>query len=163
MSFTFAPMDEEEARAVAAWTYEPPYDVYDVPSAHRDESVQAFLVPDLGYHAARRDGDLVGFCCYGPDARVPGGDYRRDDLLDVGLGLRPDLTGRGLGQAFVQAVLTFAESTRAPTGYRLTVAGFNQRAIRVYERAGFAVDHTFDRAGEDGVARPWVQMTMACG
>jgi ribosomal-protein-alanine N-acetyltransferase len=151
-------MTEDDARAVAAWEYEPPHHVYNVPPAYREESVQDFVDPRFGYHAARRDGELVGFCCFGPDARVPGGDYRRDDLLDVGLGLRPDLTDQGLGLPFVHSVFAFADETRAPPGYRLTVAAFNQRAIRVYERAGFRVDHTFERPDEEGVMRPWVQM-----
>lgn len=149
-SFTFAPMVEADARAVVAWEYPAPYDVYDVPAADRVAAVRSFLEPALGYHAARRDGELVGFCCFGPDARVPGGDYRRDDLLDVGLGLRPDLTGKGLGLSFVQAVLAYAGATG---GCRMTVAVFNQRAIRVYERAGLRVEHTFDHGG-----RHWVQL-----
>jgi ribosomal-protein-alanine N-acetyltransferase len=157
MSFTFSPMTEDDARAVVAWRYEPPYDVYDVLPAHRDETARSFVDPSLGYHAARLDGELVGFCCFGADARVPGGDYR-DDLLDVGLGLRPDRTGRGIGLEFVRSVLAFAEATRAPSGCRLTVAGFNQRAIRVYERAGFRLAHTFERPGADGTPRPWLQM-----
>ena len=128
-------------------------------SVRSDESARSFLDPRLDYHAARLDGELVGFCCFGPAARVAGGDYRREELLDVGLGLRPDLTGRGLGLAFVRAVLAHAGATRAPAGYRLTVAAFNRRAVRVYERAGFVLDHTFERPGEDGVMRPWVQMT----
>jgi ribosomal-protein-alanine N-acetyltransferase len=158
MSFTFAPMAEADARAVAAWEYPPPHDVYNVPAAYREESARSFLDPGLGYHAARLGGELAGFCCFGPDARVPGGDYRREELLDVGLGLRPDLAGRGLGLAFVESILAFADVTRAPAGYRLTVAVFNQRAIRVYERAGFRLDHTFERPGEDGAIHPWVQM-----
>ena len=154
MSFTFAPMTEDDARAVAGWEYEPPYDVYDVPAAYREETVAMFLDRRFGYHAARLAGELVGFCCFGPDARVPGGDYRRDDLLDVGLGLRPDLTGKGMGLALVRATLAFADAAYAPPGYRLTVAAFNRRAIRVYERAGFAVVHTF------ATSRAWVQMTL---
>ena len=36
MIFTFTPMTEDDARAVAVWEYAPPYDVYNVPPAHRD-------------------------------------------------------------------------------------------------------------------------------
>ena len=41
------------------------------------------------------------------------------------------------GAAFVRAVLAFGAATFAPDRFRLTVASFNERAIRVYERAGF--------------------------
>jgi ribosomal-protein-alanine N-acetyltransferase len=51
--------------------------------------------------------------------------------------LRPDLTGRGLGLEFLAAALQFGRRRFAPAGFRLAVATFNERAIRVYERAGF--------------------------
>ena len=58
-------------------------------------------------------------------------------VVEVGLGLRPDLTGRGWGLAYVRAVLGFARERFAPREFCLAVAAFNARAIRVYERAGF--------------------------
>lgn len=58
--------------------------------------------------------------------------------VDVGLGLRPDLTGRGLGVRFLEAVLAEARNRHAPERFTLSVAAFNQRAIVAYQRAGFA-------------------------
>jgi len=55
----------------------------------------------------------------------------------IGLGLRPDLTGRGLGLAFVGAGMDFARQSFSPGRFLLSVALFNQRARRVYEKAGF--------------------------
>jgi ribosomal-protein-alanine N-acetyltransferase len=57
--------------------------------------------------------------------------------VEIGLGLRPDLTGRGLGLRFVESGLQFARENYTPTTFRLMVAAFNERAIIVYERAGF--------------------------
>jgi [ribosomal protein S18]-alanine N-acetyltransferase len=72
--------------------------------------------------------------------------------LDYGLGLRPDLTGQGLGLEFFRAGLVFARERYQPQRVYLHVAAFNERARRVYERAGFSVvsSHvrTFDRFGE---------------
>ena len=39
----------------------------------------------------------------------------------------------------------FARETFAPAAFRLDVATFNQRAIRVYERAGFVPGRRFMR------------------
>ena len=50
---------------------------------------------------------------------------------------RPDLTGRGLGQGFVEAGVEYAASALGATRFALAVAAFNRRAITVYERAGF--------------------------
>jgi [ribosomal protein S18]-alanine N-acetyltransferase len=71
--------------------------------------------------------------------------------------MRPDLTGRGLGEEFVHAGLRFARETYSPPAFRLTVASFNRRAISVYERAGF---ETVERFGSDtrGAEREWLLM-----
>jgi len=61
------------------------------------------------------------------------------------LALRPDLTGRRIGLGFVEAGMDFARRTFAPATFRLDVATFNQRAIRVYERAGFTPGPRFIR------------------
>ena len=68
---------------------------------------------------------------------------RAEDAVEVGLGLRPDLTGRGLGLPFMLSGLEFARQRYAPARFRLKVATFNRRAIRVYEQAGFIQGETF--------------------
>ncbi len=60
------------------------------------------------------------------------------DVVDVGIGLRPELTGRGLGESFLRAQLDYATSKWAPATFRLFVAAWNERAIRLYERLGFS-------------------------
>jgi RimJ/RimL family protein N-acetyltransferase len=162
MELSFAPMTLADAAAIARWRYEPPYDRYDLPEADLEGWLAAALDRANGYQAARSGDDLVGFCCFGPDARVPGGEYGGEGVLDVGLGLRPDLTGRGLGRGFVGAVLALAERERAPTTFRLTVAAFNRRAIRVYEALGFRTIGRFSRAAA-GALEEWVQMTRPAG
>lgn len=152
VAFTFQPVDEVAARAITGWRYPEPYAFYNLSatasSLEHAAVVRELLDPALRYYAvwcAREGALLAGFCCFGPAARVgisrQPAVYAGSDLLDIGLGLRPDLTGRGLGGAFLRSVLVFGTEQFAPGGFRLTVATFNQRAIRVYERAGFAPDH----------------------
>jgi RimJ/RimL family protein N-acetyltransferase len=87
----------------------------------------------------------VGFFCFGQSAQVPEGHatgtYADPRALDVGLGLRPDLTGCGLGLSFVLAGLDIALATFHPSQFRMSVDTFNRRAIAVYERAGFVMRH----------------------
>jgi RimJ/RimL family protein N-acetyltransferase len=138
--FRLSPLAERDADEILTWSYSGELAVYSFASdspAERDAERRDLLDPANAYHAVRDDGgELVGFCCFGPDARVPGGDYR-ESALDLGLGLRPDLVGQGLGTPFVQAILEFARREWSPPRFRLTVAAFNRRAMRVYERAGF--------------------------
>lgn len=127
--YSFEPMDDAEAREVATWRYAPPYDFYDVPNDPDD--LAELLDPcrrEGSYFSARSgDGSLAGFFQY----------EKKDGTVDVGLGLRPDLTGAGRGLDFLFAGLEFARSRFSPVGFTLSVATFNGRAIRVYERAGF--------------------------
>ncbi len=133
----FGPMDEAGARAITLWHYPPPYSFYDCPAGAIEQEVRCLLNPEHRYWAVREEGgELVGFVGVGEDCRVPGGDYSAE-ALDVGGGLRPDRTGRGLGAGFWNAALEVTARHCAPATFRVTVAAFNGRALRVWERLGF--------------------------
>lgn len=161
MDFLFAPMSAEDARVILGWRYDGPYSFYNGPSEPKEEDLAEMLD---GSHIAvlNEEGELVGFYGFGAVATVPGGFlagiYEGDGVLDVGLGLRPDLTGRGLGAAFVTAGIEYAIRTYLPKALRLSVATFNQRAITVYERAGFRRGPTFGSETPAGEAE-FVVMT----
>lgn len=77
---------------------------------------------------------------------------------EIGLGLRPDLTGRGLGESFVRACLRFASAALGAQRYTLAVAALNRRAITVYERAGFREAGRFEHHTNGGV-HAFIRMT----
>jgi [ribosomal protein S18]-alanine N-acetyltransferase len=169
MIFNFCPLDETYARAILAWNYEQPYDFYNASPFSIEEDLKTLLNPynyyyaiayssrevSYGYHSEDKyccvpdrghlneQNYLIAFNCFGEDARVPGGDYTVD-ALDVGAGLRPDLTGQGLGLKLISAGLDFANSMFAPSAFRVTVAAFNQRALRVWQKAGFYKIQSFN-------------------
>lgn len=70
----------------------------------------------------------------------------------IGFGLRPDLTGKGIGKKFVSECVNFAVKHHSYKGdyVRLGVAEFNKRAIKTYEKVGFQVFNTYigEIAGE---------------
>ena len=130
-----APASDATLAELAQWRYPPPYDFYDGdadPVADRDRF----------FGAHDETGELVGFYYF----------EQKPPDLDYGLGLRPDLTGRGLGHGFFRAGLEFARERYRPRRVHLHVAAFNERARRVYVRAGFVVvsSHvrSFDRFGD---------------
>ena len=139
------PLADGDGEEIRGWRYPPPYDVYDGGDPCDDPSVRAL----------EQGGALVGFCSFGDDARVPGGDYR-DGPLDIGMGLRPELTGGGLGTRCLAAVLEFAGRELGATETRATVAEFNARALRLCERAGFRRVARFE-----GAERPFVILVRA--
>jgi RimJ/RimL family protein N-acetyltransferase len=114
------PADDVMFRERDAWRYHPPYDFYDSDGLPVKNPEFFFAVRD-------DDGALIGFCFFEPCG----------DELFYGLGLRPDLTGQGLGEQFVLAGLAFARRLHGLRRVVLDVAAFNERAIRLYRRLGF--------------------------
>ena len=143
MAPTIRRVTAEDIRDFATWRYDPPYDTYDI-TLPPEEAVDYFLSPDAGCHALIGDGDvLVGFCTFGVDGRVPGGDYS-EPALDIGLGIRPSLTGGGNGRAYVQTVVEYATESFGADRLRVTVAAWNDRARHVWTAAGFAEAQRFE-------------------
>lgn len=126
------PLEPAHAREIASWRYDPPYDVYDMTGA----DPVALVDPDLGFHAVLAGAELVGFRSFGPDGQVAGWEYD-ESALDTGGGMRPDLTGRGLGRAVITAGLAYGHALHRPAVFRMTVASFNTRALRAVESLGF--------------------------
>ena len=127
--YLFRQMDEADAREISGWRHDPPYDCYDSTADHADlaELLDPQSRASVYFSALDGENRLVGFFQY----------EKADEAVDVGMGLRPDLTGRGLGAEFVLAGLAFARERFSPQNFTLSVATFNGRAIGVYERVGF--------------------------
>jgi len=116
------------ANEVVDWTYPPPYDFYNLASDPRDAA--AMRDPARAEHhraVVGESGHLDAFWYFDRDG----------DVVEVGIGLRPDLTGRGLGESFLQGQLSYAVAEWQPSTFRLFVTAWNDRAIRLYERLGF--------------------------
>jgi aminoglycoside 6'-N-acetyltransferase/ribosomal-protein-alanine N-acetyltransferase len=115
------PASDEFFEERARWRYEPPYDFY-------DDDGEPVLNPER-FYAVRCDDGIVGFFYV----------ELRDEKVFYGLGMRPDLTGRGLGLEFVRLGLDFVHEQFPGRLVILDVAEFNVRARTVYERSGFRV------------------------
>ena len=135
MKLTIRLASAETFAEMATWRYERPYDFY-------DGDVDPVLNPERFYEALDEDGSLVGNYYF----------EQKGDALEIGLGLRPDLTGRGLGLEFLLAGIEFGRRRFGLSRVILNVAAFNERAIKVYERARFRETgrhaRRFDRWGD---------------
>ncbi|WP_099157496.1 GNAT family N-acetyltransferase [Virgibacillus ndiopensis] len=144
MEFTIKNMNEKLATEILKWKYVKPYDFYN--NELDDESLQEFLENQY-FAVVDQDNDLFGFFCIGDSAQVPAGNQYgayRDDMVDVGFGMKPDLTGRGYGIKFCSFIFRYVHENYKDKDFRLTVATFNERAIHLYVKLGFAKKMAFD-------------------
>ena len=123
-------MTAADAELVAGWRYDGDWAVYDQPS------VSAFLDQLPLYFVVEDGSGPVGFLCIGAAARVAGMAEEKD-TVDLGLGLRPDLTGRGNGQQFGAVVLRFVEARFPSKTVRAAVQSWNARSLSLTRSLGF--------------------------
>jgi [ribosomal protein S18]-alanine N-acetyltransferase len=149
MSLIFRLLDESNARTILGWKYEPPYNIYNLASPEPEDTLHYLLDPQNAFYGIYNEQSrLEAFCSFGADGQVSGGDYTTP-ALDIGLGVRPDLVGQGRGSEYVKAVIDFANSTYAPERLRVTIAAFNSRARKVWEKAGFQLTQKFKGGWEN--------------
>ncbi len=135
MAYRVRPLTDDDCRRIAQWRYPGPWAVYDAPGAPD---------PADGYYAVAADNDeLVGFACFGAEARIPGLE-ERSTLLDIGVGMRPDLVGQGRGRPFGEVVLEYAGQYTDRRRFRAAVQSWNARSIRLLESLGFTRTGTLD-------------------
>lgn len=148
MNLIIKPMKKIEAMQILKWKYEEPYSIYNMEGS--EEELKELL--GGSYYTARNEmNEIVGYFCFGNSARVPAGEQYgvyEESAIDMGLGMRPDLTGQGNGAEFVKDGFRFAIEKFKSNNIRLTVANFNKRAIRAYKKIGFKTYKTFQRKTE---------------
>lgn len=90
--------------------------------------VEVCAKPEFCYLVATEDGNLLGY----------GGMYvAADEASITNIAVEPLARGRGVATAIIEALLLEARRRGAETAF-LEVRAGNEKAIRVYERCGFA-------------------------
>lgn len=132
MKYRFVSMNDEYAnRIVEKWHYDGIYSFYDMTAD--EEDLREFTDPKnwetTTFAVLDESGTLIGWASF----------FMEDEALWLSLGLKPELTGLGLGKEFVSECIGFSRShyklSREPI--MLDVALFNERAIKVYKKVGF--------------------------
>jgi [ribosomal protein S18]-alanine N-acetyltransferase len=126
---------------ILSWRHDQPYDFYN--NEQTPEAISEMLAES--YFSVFDDHkEVVGFFCAGSSAQVPNEIYTYSQgFIDIGLGMRPEFTGQGNGTLFFTAVLSQIDKMLGISSKRLTVAKFNDRAIRLYEKMGFSREAEF--------------------
>ncbi|USB33357.1 GNAT family N-acetyltransferase [Paenibacillus sp. YPG26] len=144
-AFKAIPMEESHAQVICSWVYPPPYDIYKFPPWERMKSLEI----EFGDPQLRREqylsvltpaGELAGF------AQI----FPMEGVSRLGIGMRPDWCGQGLGKSLVQTIVQ--EALRRYPGHEvdLEVLIWNERAIRTYEKAGFRITDQYELRTPEG-------------
>lgn len=149
MDYVINEMNKLSAKEISRWKYEKPYSIYSMNGS--EEQINEFM--SGSYYSVFKNNELVGYFCFGESAQVPIGNkvnaYDDKTFLDIGLGLKPELCGNGYGLSFLECGLNYASNKFSINKFRLTVATFNQRAIKVYKKIGFKKNNvSFIKKGE---------------
>lgn len=119
---------------ILKWEYEGIYSFYNNSiDKEKVEWIKSFIDSDNNFSIYSEHDDLVGNCSF----------YYIEEFFCVGVQMRPDITGKGFGTEFVKSVIDFGKQKYNFSYIDLTVAKFNKRAIKIYERLGFKVVEEF--------------------
>lgn len=146
LTFTIIPMTEEHGSIVCGWRYDPPYDVYNFRDwelllSHDEEFANAAIREEQFRSVVNEQGELCGFVQLFPLVGI----------TRLGLGMRPDLCGQGIGGLFMDVILGEARRKAPSNLIDLEVLAWNERAYKVYERAGFRYEQTYERMTSAGI------------
>ncbi|WP_336618992.1 GNAT family N-acetyltransferase [Jeotgalibacillus sp. ET6] len=123
-------MTQKQAMEIAYnWHYNGEYSFYDMEADQED--LEGFIDPETrgsSVYSVMNHHELIGFFSF---------TQTDAETYDIGLGLRPNLTGQGLGLTFLRSGISFGKRSFNPKRLTLSVAAFNQRALKLYKKVGF--------------------------
>ncbi|WP_079425177.1 GNAT family N-acetyltransferase [Clostridium oryzae] len=155
MKFRIVPNNREYAQQmIDKWKYDGEYAIYDYANEaeelleEKSWGSERFAVLDdknelIGeltvefFRSVGKDSEDDGYVEIETVRNNPEAAYE----MWIGFGLKPELTGKGIGKQFVTECINFAVDFHKYRGQyvRLGVAKFNQRAEKVYKRVGFSI------------------------
>lgn len=146
-TWSMHPMTKQHTRKICSWRYPCPYDIYNFDSwccmETRKSEFADPLIREQQYRSwLDSNQELIGFSQFFPMLNV----------VRLGLGLRPDLCGLGLGAEFTRCIAEEAPKFQPHKAIDLEVLEWNERAIRTYQRAGFVITDTYERMTMAGPA-----------
>lgn len=146
-TFHIGPLQLAHAEQVCQWVFDPPYNIYNwLPWEQMQQLGVEFGDPVLREQqyasVLTENGELIGIAQYFP----------MQDVTRLGVCMRPEVCGLGYGAAFMETIVQEAIRRTPNHEIDLEVHIWNKRAIRAYEKAGFAITDTYDKRTPTGIA-----------
>lgn len=129
-------MTRAGALEIQTWQYKGSLSVYN----KKEDELSKLLAPSNRYYEIMQAGvGIIGYVCYGAEARIAGGSYEIHEsrIMDIGMGIRPDLIGQGLGRPFALLVANHAQGLFPGYEFRITIQAENAGALRLAHEIGF--------------------------
>jgi ribosomal-protein-alanine N-acetyltransferase len=147
MNLRIVELTEAYARQVCnEWIYDGEYAVYNVTweeAVQQDWAITNAEKRDLQFRGVMDDDDtLVGFFRMAENC---------ENRIEIGLGMRPEQCGQGLGKGFVQFIMDYVRERFPAYQLYLEVRPFNKRAIACYEAAGFELKCQHEKVTPSGI------------
>ncbi len=134
MKLEFRVPIKSDIEDILTWKYDGIYSFYDNSiQKEKIEWIESFIGSNDNFSIYNDDNELIGNCSF----------YYIEEFFCIGVQMRPRLTGKGLGSEFVKSIINFGKEKYSLNYIDLTVAKFNRRAIRVYEKLGFKIIEEF--------------------
>ncbi|MHA0858277.1 GNAT family N-acetyltransferase [Paenibacillus sp. CMAA1364] len=139
-------MEIDHARAICSWIHPSPYDIYGWMPWEQMEALGIEFgdptIRETQYASITNEhGELYGFAQF----------FRLEGVIRLGICLRPDLCGLGLGKSVVHSIVQEAIRRCPNDEIDLEVLTWNNRAIKVYLQSGFEITDTYERVTPTGM------------
>ncbi|WP_032121174.1 GNAT family N-acetyltransferase [Clostridium amazonitimonense] len=133
MKFSLKVRTEQDTKKILNWCYEGIYSFYDNNiQQEKIDNIISLTGSDRAFSVVNEEGELVGNCEF-----YDVSDNEEEEILAVGIQMEPSLTGRGYGTEFSRAIIEEGRERLKYDYLELSVADFNTRARKVYEKIGF--------------------------
>ncbi|SDQ24210.1 GNAT family N-acetyltransferase [Carnobacterium viridans] len=149
MNFKIDKLSQQNAMKIADdWKYDGEYSFYDMTEDPEDyEEIISPLLRENNYFQVIKNEEFFGFFVL----------EQTVDTVDMGVGIKPELTGNRLGVQFISLILNYIKENYSVTTVRLGVAKFNIRAQIVYEKVGFTKTREYQQP-TNGTTYTFVEM-----
>lgn len=136
-------LEKDTAKEICTWKYKKPYDIYNL----LDTEIVAMSNWDIAMEEEHKkefvaiydDKDMIAY----------GRINKESDGVYLGLGLRPNRCGVGMGSHITKLLTNEAVRRYPDSKIVLEVRTFNIRAIKCYEKAGFEINKKYERRTPD--------------
>jgi [ribosomal protein S18]-alanine N-acetyltransferase len=149
MSYIIKQMSQQDVASVISWKYTGIYSFYNMDEDPEDlYEFREEAANNPHYWSVYHLDQLIGFFSY---------VLKSGNQVEIGLGMSPVLVGNGHGYEYLKAGIEKAIELYRPLSLVMSVADFNERAIKVYQRAGFQKIDSFQQHTNGGVY-PFIKM-----